>query len=322
MRDVRSFSDLPTVSVEIITHNRANLLKHAIQSVLNQTYQDFEIIVVDDGSTDNIWEVVESFSDYRIRYIRHEQRRGGAAARNTGVQAARGKYMAFLDDDDEWLPKKLELQISRIRESPENVALIYTGSRHISNGQTVKTLIPRKRGCIFEDMLYGNCTGNASTLLVRMSVFSKVGLFDENKLRGVDSGFIRQVSKDFKVDFVDEVLVNVSVDSPNRTTPVDTVAENKKCIKAIQYVLDKFSEDFRRFPRARAHRYFQLARHAYDIYAKNNDSSYRKTATRFTRKGLVLDFNFKMLVFGLAINVPGLWKVINFLHKHMPKLED
>lgn len=99
---------IPTVSVVIPTYNRAHLVGRAIQSVLNQTYQDFEIIVVDDGSTDNTEEVVKSFNDPRIRYIRHDQNRGGSAARNTGIKMARGEYIAFQDSDDEWLPEKLE----------------------------------------------------------------------------------------------------------------------------------------------------------------------------------------------------------------------
>lgn len=80
----------PTVSVVIPTYNRAHLLGRAIQSVLNQTYHDFEIIVVDDGSTDNTEKVVKSFNDPRIHYIRHDQNRGGSAARNTGIKMARG----------------------------------------------------------------------------------------------------------------------------------------------------------------------------------------------------------------------------------------
>ncbi len=101
----------PTVSVIIPTYNRANLVSRAIKSVLNQTYQDFEIIVVDDCSEDNTEEIVKSFNDSRIRYIKHKKNKGGSAARNTGIKRARGKYIAFLDDDDEWLPSKLEKQI-------------------------------------------------------------------------------------------------------------------------------------------------------------------------------------------------------------------
>ena len=97
-----------TVSVIIPTYNRAHLVGRAIRSVLNQTYQDFEIIVVDDCSTDNTEEIVKGFNDHRIRYMRHDRNRGGSAARNTGIKASQGKYIAFLDSDDERLLKKAE----------------------------------------------------------------------------------------------------------------------------------------------------------------------------------------------------------------------
>jgi len=97
----------PTVSVIIPTYNRAHLLDRAIRSVLDQTYQDFELIVVDDGSSDPTAEVIATFADPRIYYLRHEKNRGAAAARNTGIEASQGDYVAFLDSDCEWLPKKL-----------------------------------------------------------------------------------------------------------------------------------------------------------------------------------------------------------------------
>jgi glycosyltransferase involved in cell wall biosynthesis len=93
----------PKVSVIIPTYNRAEYLGRSIQSVLNQTYQDFELIIVDDGSTDNTRDIVAQFHDKRLNYIRHETNLGVAAARNSGVRAARGIYLAFQDSDDEWL---------------------------------------------------------------------------------------------------------------------------------------------------------------------------------------------------------------------------
>ena len=98
------------VSVIIPTYNRAGMVKEAIESVLKQTYQDFEIIVVDDGSTDHTREVVESFSHDKIRYLYQENQRQ-AVARNYGIREARGKYIAFLDSDDEWVCEKISVQV-------------------------------------------------------------------------------------------------------------------------------------------------------------------------------------------------------------------
>lgn len=296
----------PTVSVIITTYNRAHLLGRAVESVLKQTYHDFEIIIVDDCSSDDTKEIVRGFKDHRLRYIRHEQNRGNAISRNSGIYSARGKYIAFIDDDDEWLPNKLKLQVNRMEESPEDVALIYTGSRRIADNREIGTRLPEMRGYVLEGMLTGNCLDNASTLLVRNSVFRIVGFFDENRLRGVDSDLIRRISREYKVDFVDEILVNIYVDSPNRMTPVDNIDENKKCIREIQHILNGFSEEFKRYPRAEAERYLQMARHAQTIYAMTKDSYYRKQANRFIRKSLFLHFNSEMLSLFLATAVPAL----------------
>src|SRR3989338_8677774 len=100
------------VSVIIPTHNRPELLKRAVKSVLNQTYKDLEVIVVDDGLEKRADETVNSFNDSRLKYIQHPEEKGGSAARNTGIKNSSGEFIAFLDDDDEWLPEKLEIQIN------------------------------------------------------------------------------------------------------------------------------------------------------------------------------------------------------------------
>jgi glycosyltransferase involved in cell wall biosynthesis len=121
---------MPAVSVIIPTYNRAEFLRLAITSVLNQTFQDFEIIVVDDASEDHTHEVVHNFRDKRIKYIHHEVNKRVAAARNTGVLNSSGAYIAFVDDDDEWLPKKLQMQVALLENSPSIVGGVYTGFRH------------------------------------------------------------------------------------------------------------------------------------------------------------------------------------------------
>ena len=115
----------PTISVIIPTYNRAHLIGKAVKSVLSQTYQDFEIIVVDDGSTDNTEEIVKSFTDYKIYYICHKHNRGASAARNTGIKASRGEYIAFLDSHDEWLPEKLDKQIKTFNSESSEVGVVY-----------------------------------------------------------------------------------------------------------------------------------------------------------------------------------------------------
>ncbi len=109
----RNYSQIPRVSVVIPTHNRCSLVSRAVKSVLNQTVENLEVLVVDDASQDNTLTVLENLAqeDNRIRYIRNEIPLGGGGARNVGIHNACGKYVAFLDDDDEWLPYKLERQL-------------------------------------------------------------------------------------------------------------------------------------------------------------------------------------------------------------------
>ena len=107
----------PLVSVIIPTYNRADLVRQAVASVKAQTFRDFEIVVVDDGGTDGTCEVLSAGRELRV--LRHPDRRGVAAARNTGVAAARGEWLAFLDSDDLWLPDKLARQISWLEGQPE-----------------------------------------------------------------------------------------------------------------------------------------------------------------------------------------------------------
>lgn len=129
----------PLISVIIPTYNRADIINVSLNSVVNQSYQNIEIIVVDDGSTDHTEEVVKSIGDPRIHYVKHLTNRGGSATRNTGIESAKGEYIAFLDSDDAWFPNKLKLQLNAIQSHacPEKVVsytqVIYCPSGIVEN---------------------------------------------------------------------------------------------------------------------------------------------------------------------------------------------
>lgn len=116
---------MPKISVVIPTCNRPEKIKKAIQSVLKQTFQDFEIIIVDDGINKRAEIVVAGFNDARIKYIKHEINKGGAAARNTGIKNANAELIAFLDDDDEWYPKKLQEQYDVIKKHWGKIGFVF-----------------------------------------------------------------------------------------------------------------------------------------------------------------------------------------------------
>jgi len=230
----------PTVSVVIPTYNRAHLIGMSIQSVLDQTYQDFEIIVVDDGSTDNIEEVVRSFSDPRIKYVKHQENRGGSAARNTGIELAKGEFIAFQDSDDEWFPEKLAKQMKVFENAPMEVGVVYTGFLRIVNDKRIyipQSWVKQKEGNIHEELLKGNFVTTQS-IVARKECFEKAGMFDESLPRLQDWELVISLSKYYNFKCIDEPLLT----SP--FTP-DSISANKEAlIKALKIILSKHFDDF------------------------------------------------------------------------------
>jgi GalNAc5-diNAcBac-PP-undecaprenol beta-1,3-glucosyltransferase len=188
---------VPIVSIIIPTFNRAEFLARAIRSVLKQTFQAFEIIVVDDGSSDGTHEIVGNLINERGQYIRHERNSGSAAmARNTGIRAAAGEFIAFLDDDDEWREDKLEKQLEAINGYNAVVCAA------IANGSVIRTL--KNLTVTFEDLRRGSF--DPSSLLARTSVLREV-LFDESLRDGEDWDVLIRIAQRYSIRWLPEALL-------------------------------------------------------------------------------------------------------------------
>jgi hypothetical protein len=197
----------PLVSVIIPTYNRADLLPRALDSVLEQTFDDFEVLVIDDASTDDTREVIQAYADSPVQYMRQPKNRGVSAARNRGLREAKGELIAFLDSDDEWLPKKLKLQVQRFREQPEHVGLVYTGATMIYDDGTEKEKRPTRQGEVYDDLLVKNFVYPTSGIMVRASAAEQVGLFDEQMPANEDWDYWLRCTRQFEIDYVDDLLV-------------------------------------------------------------------------------------------------------------------
>lgn len=198
----------PTVSVIIPTYNRAQLVTRAIHSVLKQSFADFEVLVVDDASTDDTLETVAAIADPRIRYLRQPVNQDVSAARNRGLRAARGEFIAFLDSDDEWLPGKLEAQVARFRDAPDSVGLVYSGSITRYDDGKENVFQPEHRGDVFREILLKNITDTGSaSVMVRRNVLRVVGFFDERIPAMEDYDYWIRAARFYDFDFVDEPLV-------------------------------------------------------------------------------------------------------------------
>ena len=201
---------MPKVSVIIPTHNRADLIQTAINSVLDQTYNDYEIIIVDDHSTDNTSAVVKKFKDQRIHYVQNSGKYGPSASRNLGISAASGDYVAFLDDDDEWMPNKLEKQITAMDGCLENVCGIYSNRLMINKitGETysenpgVETI----KGNLLSQLMIKNPI-HTSTLMIRKTCLDKIGLFDENMRYMEDRDLWIRLAMNWDYEYIDEPLI-------------------------------------------------------------------------------------------------------------------
>jgi glycosyltransferase involved in cell wall biosynthesis len=225
---------MPQVSVVIPTFNRANLLPTAIRSVLNQTFQDFEILLVDDGSSDTTPEIVKSFDDARLQYIRHAEPRGGAAARNTGILHSSGEYVAFLDDDDEWYPHKLSRQMEVMLRSEPKVAAVYSGYVMVerATGRICGRKTPNSKGNLSAELLASNPIGGTSCMLVRKKCLEKIGLFDENLPSFQDRDLWIRISREFHFDYVAEPLLNYYVHAKKVWTNFDALLQGLEIMLA------------------------------------------------------------------------------------------
>ncbi|AGB38753.1 glycosyltransferase family 2 protein [Natronococcus occultus] len=205
----------PLVSVVIPTYNRIDLLPKAIDSALRQTYNNLEIIVVDDCSTDGTRELLEERYESEIQYLRHEKNRGGSAARNTGIEAASGEYIAFLDSDDEWLPQKVEKQVARLEELSEDWVATYCDFHQTRRSWLVETfdnIFPRTSGQeggteLIEDLLTKQFAhGGSSSLVIRTATLNALDGFDERFQRHQDVELLLRLLQHGKLAYVDEEL--------------------------------------------------------------------------------------------------------------------
>lgn len=203
----------PLVSVIIPTYNRIRTLPVSINSVLNQTYRNLEVIVMDDGSEDGTEEYVKSIADKRVRYVKSKYNMGPSAARNRGAELARGEYIAFQDSDDEWLPDKLEKQMERML-SDQELSLVYCEFGLYREGKLLMQIpsrnVPYEQKCgdLFSYLLLYPLISTQTIVVKRETFLSEKG-FDETLKSYEDFEFTLRFSRKYRIGFVQESLVKV-----------------------------------------------------------------------------------------------------------------
>lgn len=238
-------NNAPKVSVIVPAYNAMDYLSESLQSVFNQTFDDYEVIVVDDGSEDDVKVWATEIEDPRFRLVSQENR-GLAGARNTGIRESRGEYLAFLDADDSWHESKLERQV-QVLDSQQHVGLVYCWMRLVDpkgspTGRFVKN---GSTGMVWEQLLIRNCVGSGSTPMVRRSCFEAVGHFDENLGSYMeDRDMWLRIAPHYAFEVVKTVLVDYRQHPSSASKDWNSMARSAKIIldKALDLAPDNITE--------------------------------------------------------------------------------
>lgn len=224
---------MPKISVIIPTYNRAMLLSSAIDSVLSQTYEDYELIVIDDGSTDDTTEIVNKYSTDKLRYV-FQENKGRSAARNYGIKLAKGEYIAFLDSDDLFVPSKLEAQV-RILDNNPCYGLVYSHANTIDeNGDNLDqySYTGNLSGWIYPDLLYiRNNVITTPTVMVRAKALADVGGFDETMHICEDLDLWCRIARKFQVMQICQPLAIVRVRASEQLNVLESTAARTRYYK-------------------------------------------------------------------------------------------
>lgn len=260
----------PLVSVILPTYNCAKFLSDSIGSILLQTYDSYEIIVIDDGSTDNTKEVLDPFME-RIKYISLEQNRGLPTARNIGIQSAHGKYIAFIDADDLWLPEKLQTDIEYLKMHPE-VSMVYSKHINVDEKGCVLNKGPKRclpSGNIFVQLFSEQNFVTTSSVVVLKKVFEKVGLFDEQLINCQDWDMWLRIAFYFEVAGINKLLIKY------RHNPNSLSKNYQRVLKHQKIIIDKIYTTFKDKENGISEK----------IYKKRLASHYAKVGRYYLRSG-------------------------------------
>lgn len=228
------------ISVIVPTYNRAKEIPRSIESILNQTYRDFELIIIDDGSTDNTREIVEAYQDKRIRYIENTTSKHGASvARNIGLKASMGDYITFNDSDDVLYPDKLEKQLNFLEGEKADITFCAV----CRNQQIIPGRKFTQKDCTLGCILEASFT-TTQALFGRAKCF-KEAMFDECLKRDEDWELVIRLIKDYKVAFQNDVLAELIV------TEGSVSADPSNAVISMNYILDKHKVLYDRYPKSR-----------------------------------------------------------------------
>jgi len=304
---------MPRVSVILTTYNGASrgYLKEALDSILNQTYRDYELLIIDDGSTDQTLEICASYGKKNNIFLIQQKNQGPSAARNHGIKKARGEYICFLDDDDVWETTKLEEQILFFRNMEDkfnNVGMIDTNLKKINaQGNFLKIFKAENNGDIFEKLFFQNTVAGPSSVMIKKTVLDDLGGFEENSYCSIKSAedydLWLKIAAKYKIFSLNRPLVRYRVHFNNLSANIQNQSEAH---------LNVLRHHLQNAPVSVKQKTNQLFYSVYSGYAKSFFSSH---AYKKFRQYIIIASAYKKLSFILKIKyfLSFFPPIINFL---------
>jgi glycosyltransferase involved in cell wall biosynthesis len=287
----------PVVSIVMPTFNRAHLLPRAIKSVLHQTYQQFELIIVDDGSSDNTPEVIKSFTDPRINYIRFNDNRGQSIALNEGLNASKGLYITFLDDDDEFFPHTLEKEVTALEKAQENINFVVGLGIKLKKNKI--SYFNEKgyhtRAELFKAQLQF-CALSLAGVLLKRKCIKEIGPIDETFVLGNDWDFMLRVLKKFDYKYINILVYKAHYEESANISHicVDSIAILPRRLETYKLFVIKHLQEIKQCSGILAKYYFRIAQILYHYKKFILSNRYFKLA--FQNRPIHLRYLFYYLI--------------------------
>jgi len=303
---------MPRVSVILPTYNRAHLLKRSIGSVLNQTYTDYELIIVDDNSIDDTPEVINSLGDGRIIYIKNENNLGPAEARNIGMSIAKGEYLAFQDSDDEWKPEKLNILVDEMNKGDVDLGMVFSAIyRVLETGRIIR--FPHrakeiKSGDLFYELLKNNIAGTPSVMIKR-KCFLDIGGFDTSFRCFEDYEYFIRIGKKYKIKYINSPLMT-AYDTPGSVNNASLIIQ----IEMQKRLIAKYYSDYVKDGYLLAERYFRIG----DLYCRSKKYAEGK---EYLKKAINSKKNKPVYYFSLMLAAVSLFFKIDMYKYFRVKIE-
>jgi glycosyltransferase involved in cell wall biosynthesis len=309
----------PLVSVIIPTYNSADYIEEALESVFEQTFQDFEIIVIDDGSTDGTGEILKKYGE-RVKYL-FQENGGPASARNRGIRIARGEYIAFLDADDLWVSTKLEKQVSLFHQR-KHLGMVTTGACSFDEKGVFGYSTDKRKTLMVGDIarnIFLRSNIGTPTVMVRKEVFDSIGFFEENIRQAEDDNMWIRITAHYDVELIDEALIKIR-NHPGRMT-LNKSELLKSVQTSIQLLRTKYGDTVKKkiekaVPIKISHVQFSIG------YSHYENGNYREARKAFIKGAYHRIWTWKNpLFFMLTFIPPGLATYLKALRRKLAPIK-